>query len=52
MEERSKQEIKEECLDDLFTVLDLIGKTNHPEKSRIGESLQTIYEFCERWWET
>jgi hypothetical protein len=32
--------------------MDIIAESNHPDKENINDSLQTIDEFCERWWET
>ena len=52
MEEKEEHEIKKECMGDLDTAIDIIGESNHPEKGKIGDSINTVIEFCERWWET
>jgi len=43
--------IKTKCLEDLSIAMEIIGKSNHSEKDKIISSLETIDEFCDRWWE-
>ena len=50
-EERTEMDIKDECLDDLFTAINIVAESKHKDVKRIITSLETIEEFCRRWWE-
>jgi len=50
-EEKTEMEIKDECIKDLNLVMDIVKESNHDDGQRIIESLETIEEFCDRWWE-
>jgi hypothetical protein len=44
-------DIKNECLEDLFTAINIVAESDHKEVKRIILSLEKIEEFCTRWWE-
>jgi len=50
--DKTEFEIKTECMEDLSSAIEIVGNSNHLQKDRIIASLETIDEFCERWWET
>lgn len=50
-QEREESKIKEECLEDLQTASTIVSQSKHHEAKRILKSLETIQEFCQRWWE-
>jgi hypothetical protein len=51
MANMTESEIKTECMEDLSTTIEIVGKSNHPKKDRIIASLETIDVFCDKWWE-
>lgn len=51
MADKSESKIKTESLEDISTAIEIVEESNHPRKKRIMESLKTIDDFCDRWWE-
>ena len=50
-EERTQMDIKNECIEDLFTAINIVAESDHKKAERIISSLEKIEEFCTRWWE-
>lgn len=52
MAEKEEFKIKTECLEDLDIVMDIVQKSDHPDRRRLISSLEIIDQFCDRWRET